>query len=83
MVNICILCEESKVQQVKDKLSKDNILRIGVSESGQNPATHYFCTMMVSDEKAQRLFDKQEFTTMEISKAKDFLEKWNLKIIKT
>jgi hypothetical protein len=82
MVNICILCEESKVQQVKDKLGKDNILKIEVSETGQKPATHYFCTMVVSEEKSQRLFDKQELTIMELSKAKDFLEKWNLKIIR-
>jgi hypothetical protein len=84
MVNICILCEESKVQQVKDKLGKDNILKIEVSENGQKPATHYFCSMMVSEEKAQRLFglDKQELTIMELTRAKDFLEKWNLKIIR-
>lgn len=82
MVNICILCEESKVQQVKDKLGKDNILKIEVSETGQKPATHYFCTMMLSEEKAQRLFSKQELTIIEFSKAKDFLEKWNLKIIR-
>lgn len=82
MVNICILCEESKVQQVKDKLDKDNILKIEVSETGQKPATHYFCTMIVSEEKAQRLLSKQELTIMELSNAKDFLEKWNLKIIR-
>lgn len=82
MVNICILCEESKVQQVKDKLGKDNILKIEVSETGQKPATHLFCSMVVSEEKAQRLLSKQELTTMELSKAKDFLEKWNLKIIR-
>ena len=76
MVNICILCEESKVQQVKDKLGKDNILKIEVSETGQKPATHYFCTMVVSEEKSQRLFDKRELTIMELSKAKDFLEKF-------
>ena len=81
MVNICILCEESKVQQVKDKLGKDNILKIQVSETGEFPATHLFCSMIVSEEKAQRLFDKQELTIMEISKSKDFLQKWNLKII--
>jgi transcriptional/translational regulatory protein YebC/TACO1 len=82
MVNICILCEESKVQQVKDKLGKDNILKIEVSETGQTPATHYFCTMIVSEEKAQRLLNKQELTIMELTRSKDFLEKWNLKIIR-
>jgi transcriptional/translational regulatory protein YebC/TACO1 len=81
MVNICILCEESKVQQVKDKLGKDNILKIEVSETGESPATHLFCSMVVSEEKAQRLLDKQELTIMELAKASDFLQKWNLKII--
>jgi hypothetical protein len=82
MVNICILCEESKVQQVKDKLGKDNILKIKVSQTGEFPATHLFCSMVVSEEKAQRLLSKQEITIIELSKAKDFLEKWNLKIIR-
>lgn len=82
MVNICILCEESKVQRVKDKLGKDNVLKIEVSKTGQKPATHYFCTMVVSEDKAQRLLDMRELTIMELSKAKDFLEKWDLKIIR-
>ncbi len=81
-MRICILCEESKVIQVREKMKKDNILQIQCSPTGELPATHYFCTMAVTEEKANSLLAKRELTTMEISEPKEFLEKWNLKIIK-
>ena len=80
-MRICILCEESKVIQVREKMKKDNILQIQCSSTGKLPATHYFCTMVVTEEKANSLLEKRELTTMEISEPKEFLEKWNLKII--
>lgn len=49
---------------------------------GEKPATHYFCTMVVNQEKADKLMAKKEFTTMEIAEPKDFLAQHNLKIIK-
>ena len=81
-MRICILCEESKVEQVREKMSRDNILTIPCSESGELPATHRFCSMAVDGKKAQELLSKAEITTMEISAPKEFLTKWNLKIIK-
>lgn len=81
-MRICILCEESKVEQVREKMKRDNILTIPCSESGELPATHRFCSMAVDEKKSQELLSKAEITTMEISGPKEFLTKWNLKIIK-
>jgi hypothetical protein len=38
--------------------------------------------MVVTQEKADKLIARREFTTMEIAEPKDFLESHNLKMIK-
>jgi hypothetical protein len=81
-MRICILCDAYKVEEARQKEGRDNILKIGLSQTGEKPATHYFCTMVVNQAKADRLMSKQDLTIMEISEPKEFLEKWNLKIIK-
>jgi hypothetical protein len=81
-MRICILCEESKLIQVREKMKNDNILKIECSPTGELPATHYFCVMAVTRQKADSLLAKRELTTMEISEPKEFLEKNNLQIIK-
>jgi hypothetical protein len=80
-MRICILCEESKVQAAREKEKNNNILKIELSPTGEKPATHYFCTMVVNEEKANKLMAKKDFTIMEIAEPKDFLERHNLKII--
>lgn len=81
-MRICILCEDSKLTQVREKMGKDNILTIPVSGSGSKPATHWFCVMAVSEEKANSLLEKKELTEMEIAHPKEFLSQRNLKIIR-
>jgi hypothetical protein len=81
-MRICILCEESKVSQAREKMKRDSILTIPCSESGELPATHRFCCIATDERGAQELLSKAEITTMEISGPKEFLTKWNLKIIK-
>ena len=81
-MRICILCDASKVEEARQKQDNDNILKIELSPSGEKPATHYFCTMVVDQKKADKLMAKKEFTIMEIAEPKDFLEKYNLKMIK-
>jgi hypothetical protein len=80
-MRICILCEESKVPQVKEKLKNDNILKIELSPTGELPATHKLCVMAVPEEKAKQLMDSAEFTIIEAMSPKEFLEKHNLKKI--
>jgi len=81
-MRICILCEESKVSQVREKMNNNNILKIECSPNGELPVTHYFCSMAVTEDKANELLSKRELTIMEISEPKEFLEKHNLKKIK-
>jgi hypothetical protein len=80
-MRICILCEESKVLQAREKMKNDNILRIDLSPTGELPATHKLCVMAVTDEKAKQMIDSAELTTIEAMNPKEFLEKHNLKKI--
>ena len=81
-MRICILCDASKVEEARQKEGNDKILTIELSPTGLKPVTHYFCTMVVNQKKADKLMAKKEFTIMEIAEPKDFLEKYNLKYIK-
>jgi hypothetical protein len=80
-MRICILCEESKVLQVREKMKNDNVLKIDLSPTGELPATHKLCVMAVTEEKAKRLIDSAEFSIIEAMNPKEFLEKHNLKKI--
>jgi hypothetical protein len=57
-------------------------LSIPVSETGQLPATHWFCFINVTEEGYQKMLALQEHSIYEESGPKEFLEKWNLQIIK-
>ena len=81
-MRVCILCEEAKVEQAREKMNNKNILTIPCSENGQLPVTHRFCCIATDERGAQELLSKAEITTMEICGPKEFLTKWNLKIIK-
>ena len=80
-IRICILCEESKVLQVREKIKNDNVLKIDLSPTGKLPATHKLCVMSVPEEKAKQMMDAAELVTVEESGPREFLEKHNLKKI--
>ena len=80
-MRICILCEESKVSQAREKMKSDNILNISLSPTGELPATHKLCVMAVTEEKAKQLMDSAELTIIEAMNPREFLEKHNLKKI--
>ena len=81
-MRVNILCEEAKLVQVREKMKNDKILTIPCSENGTLPATHYYCCIATTEKEAHKMMEKVEITTMEISSPKEFLSKWNLKIIK-
>jgi hypothetical protein len=81
-MRICILCEEEKVSQAREKMKNDRILTIPCSTTGELPSTHRFCCLAVTEHKANEMLTTAEITTMEISGPKEFLDKHNLKIIK-
>lgn len=77
-----ILTEDSKVNQVREAFGQ-NILKIPLSPTGEEPATHWFCTMAGSDEKMNAIYAKRNLSVMELGTSpKDFLQRWGLKIIK-
>jgi hypothetical protein len=80
-MRICILCEEGKVLQAREKMKNDNILKINLSPTGELPATHKLCVMAVTEDKAKKLMDTAEFTIIEAMNPSEFLEKHNLKKI--
>ena len=80
-MRICILCEESKVLQAREKMKNDNILKIDLSPTGELPATHKLCVMAVPEEKANQMIESAELTIIEAMNPKEFLAKHNLKKI--
>jgi hypothetical protein len=80
-MRVCILCEESKLEQAREKANRKNILTIACSETGEHPATHRFCCIATDEKRAQEILGNELYTA-EISGPKEFLNKWNLKIIK-
>jgi hypothetical protein len=81
-MRICILCEESKILQVREKMKSDNVLRIPLSSTGELPATHRLCVMAVTEERANHLMETAEFSIIEAMNPSEFLNKHNLKKIK-
>ncbi len=68
--------KEKYPNMVKDHLG------IPCSSSGELPATHWFCFMNVDDETYNKIIGNAKYSVIEQSGPKEFLEKWNLKIIK-
>jgi len=58
-----------------------NYIGIPVSESGSLPATHWFCFLNTDDETYNKIVAICKYSTIESCGPKQFLEKWNLKII--
>ena len=65
----------------KDKVIQD-FLAIPTSETGELPTTHWFCFMNTNEESYQKIVNNSLYSIIEEAGPKEFLEKWNLKIIK-
>lgn len=72
----------SKIKQAFGLPTEGGYLQIPCSETGELPATHWFCFMNTNDDGFQKIKSVQEHSIIEESSPKEFLEKWNLKIIK-
>jgi hypothetical protein len=81
-MRLCILCESSYIDDVRSvgKVIGDKILHIPVSETGKLPATHWFCCLTTNS--YQKILDLKNHTIMEESGPKEFLMKYNLKVIR-
>lgn len=81
-MRICILCEASNLEKVREDMKDKNILNIDLSPTGELPATHMLCVMAVTDEKGKEMIASAKLTTIEAMNPKEFLTKHNLKKIK-
>ena len=83
-MRVCILCEESKVAQIREKEKNQNILTTEVSANGKLPATHRFCVIAKPDGTEEAFVNRIVAKGMvaELLDPKQFLDKWNLQIIR-
>jgi hypothetical protein len=82
-MRINILTENDKVEQVREAWVTKNCLKIPVSPTGQEPATHWFCSMAGEESKMMDIYNKKNLSIMELEIGpKEFLNKWGMKIIK-
>jgi hypothetical protein len=83
-MRVCVLCEEEKVSQIRKDRKNENMLKIPCSATGELPATHRFCCIATSEERANDIMKNahDSYVAVESIGPKEFLNKWNLKIIK-
>jgi len=85
-MKLTIIIEEQYVESAREKakeIFKDiPVLKIPASATGRNPATHWVCSLDVSEEGYQRLTALQEHSRMEKCSAAVLLNEMNLKLIK-
>ena len=82
-MRINILTENDKVEQVREAWINKNVMKIPCSATGEEPATHWFCTMAGSEEQMIKIYNKKNLSIMELGTGpKEFLNKWGLKIIR-
>lgn len=85
---ICILATNENVEAAREKAKQIEIfqchdaLKIPVSETGEFPATHWFCTFRPEEDLKEKIMELQELTEIEMGKPKKFLESRNLKLVK-
>ena len=89
-MKICILAKNEDVESARNKAKLEieafanhsRILGIGLSETGEKPATHWFCTFDASQEMIDKLKLIQELTEIEVTNPRGFLREHKLKTIK-
>jgi hypothetical protein len=89
-MNLCILITADKVENVRDtaltldffkNTSREKLMNIALSENGQEPASHYFCSANVNPDLYEKLVALRKFSEMSTDNAKTFLKNKNLKVI--
>ncbi len=90
-MNVCILVPSADVEKVRDaaltveffaKTNREKLMNIALSETGQEPATHYFCSANISQELYEKLSNMRKYSEMSTEDPKNFLKSKNLKVIK-
>lgn len=85
MKRLNILCEDSKVADSR-KFSKrelgHDVLTVPVSAKGEEPATHWFCSLTVNDLGYEKIMSLQKNSEIEEGSPREFLRARGLKLIK-
>ena len=61
-MRINILTENDKVEQVRKAWINKNVMKIPCSPTGEEPATHWFCTMAGSEEQMMKIYNKKNLS---------------------
>jgi hypothetical protein len=89
-MNVCILVPAENVENVRDTAltldffkdtSREKLMNIALSETGVEPATHFFCSANVNPDLYEKLVALRNFSEMSTDNAKTFLASKNLKVI--
>lgn len=81
-MRVNILVKSEDLETVRQKENNSLILGIKVSPTGEEPATHHYCTVPGDEQIIQKYLDKQNLSIMEVGEPKEFLNKWGLKVIR-
>lgn len=85
-MRVTILCEDRWIDEVREKaklISGSHFsLKTPVSQTGQNPATHWMCVCEMTDQGYQKLIELKQHSIVSRSSPKLLLEELDLKIIK-
>ncbi len=89
-MNLCILVPAADVEKVRDAAltvptfattARDKLMNIALSESGDEPATHYFCAANVTQEIYDKLIGMRKYSEMSKEDPATFLKSKKLKVI--
>lgn len=85
MKRLNILCEDSKVADSREFSKRElghDVLKVPVSASGNEPATHWFCSLTVNEAGYDRIMSIKKNSEIEEGSPKEFLKARGLKLIK-
>ena len=85
MRRLNILCEDSKVAESRELSKRElgqEVLTVPVSANGQSPATHWFCSLNVTDSGYEKIMSLQKNSEIEEGSPKEFLRARRLKVIR-
>lgn len=85
MKRLNILCDDSKVADSRELSKKElgrDVLTVPVSANGENPATHWFCSLSVNEAGYEKIMSLQKNSEIEEGSPKEFLRARGLKVIR-
>lgn len=76
--------EKTSVKIPESMMPKNTVTHLATpcSSTGQLPTTHWFCFISCDKSTYERIVDNSIYSTIEEASPKEFLERWNLKVIR-